>query len=172
MKSGDVMVSLDGKKYADASAFVTAIQAHPNQAITLVVQRAGHLVTLHMTPLDGRKVKTSKNSATLDPARGTGREGSSVAEGTEATPLSASVFIERLPVTAGHIACRHALPDGAVATVSPPRVIDPGSWMPRPSPELDVTAAVGLGEAAAIVTLASTERPVETSFVLLREAVK
>ncbi len=70
MKAGDVIVSIDGKTYTNASDYVGAIRAHPNQRITVVVRRHGRLVTLHMTPLDGRKVKTQKNGATLDPASG------------------------------------------------------------------------------------------------------
>jgi membrane-associated protease RseP (regulator of RpoE activity) len=71
MKPGDVLVSIDGKKYTNtATDFVSAIQAHPNQPITVVVRRHGHLVTLRMTPLDGRKLKTAKNGATLDPSSG------------------------------------------------------------------------------------------------------
>jgi membrane-associated protease RseP (regulator of RpoE activity) len=71
MKAGDVLVSIDGKNYTNAATdFVSAIQTHPNQPITVVVRRHGHLVTLHMTPLDGRKLKTAKNGATLDPSSG------------------------------------------------------------------------------------------------------
>jgi membrane-associated protease RseP (regulator of RpoE activity) len=72
MKPGDVLVSLDGRHYASGPDFVSAIQARPNQLLTLVVRRHGHLVTLHVRPADGRKVKTSaaKNAPTLDPASG------------------------------------------------------------------------------------------------------
>jgi membrane-associated protease RseP (regulator of RpoE activity) len=70
MKAGDVIVSIDGKKYANSTDYVSAIQSHANQRITMVVRRHGQLVTLQMTPLDGRKIKTSKNGATLDPASG------------------------------------------------------------------------------------------------------
>jgi membrane-associated protease RseP (regulator of RpoE activity) len=70
VKPGDVLVSLDGKRYSDATDFVTAIRSHPNRAITLVVRRHGTLLTLHMTPIDGRTVRTSKNSSALDPTSG------------------------------------------------------------------------------------------------------
>ena len=70
MKAGDVLVSIDGKKYANATNFVPAIQSHPGRQITVVVRRHGRLVTLQMTPLDGRKVKTAKNGTVLDPATG------------------------------------------------------------------------------------------------------
>ncbi|HEY5272970.1 MAG TPA: site-2 protease family protein [Acidimicrobiales bacterium] len=70
MKAGDVLVSIDGKQYANGTDFVTAIQSHSDQRITVVVRRHGRLVTLRMTPLDGRKVKTAKNGAALDPAAG------------------------------------------------------------------------------------------------------
>jgi membrane-associated protease RseP (regulator of RpoE activity) len=70
MKAGDVLVSIDNKKYSTETAFVAVIQAHANQAITVVVERHGKLVTLHLTPLDGRKVKTAADGPTLDPASG------------------------------------------------------------------------------------------------------
>jgi membrane-associated protease RseP (regulator of RpoE activity) len=70
VKAGDVLVSIDNKKYDTESDFVAAIQAHPDQQITLVVRRQGRLVTLHVTPLDGRTVRTAKHGATLDPASG------------------------------------------------------------------------------------------------------
>jgi membrane-associated protease RseP (regulator of RpoE activity) len=72
VKAGDVLVSLNGKHYASGPDFVTAIQARPDQRVTIVVRRHGRLVTLHLTTADGRKVKTSsaKNAATLDPAGG------------------------------------------------------------------------------------------------------
>jgi membrane-associated protease RseP (regulator of RpoE activity) len=70
VEPGDVLVSIDGTKYRTESEFVSAIQAHPNQQITLVVRRHGRLLTLRVTPLDGRTVRTAKNGATLDPASG------------------------------------------------------------------------------------------------------
>jgi hypothetical protein len=50
-------------------------------------------------------------------------------------------------VTAGHLAASAALPDGAVAA-RPPRVFDPGSWLPRPSLELNLAASTTDGVTA------------------------
>src|SRR4051812_40552399 len=44
---------------------------------------------------------------------------------------------ERLPAAAGQIARSRALPDRTVTASRSPDKIDPGSWLPRPLPELD-----------------------------------
>ena len=72
LKSGDVLVAIDGHRYANPREFVTVIQHSANTAITVTVRRHHRLVILKMTPLDGRKVDvgTGANAAALAPANG------------------------------------------------------------------------------------------------------
>jgi membrane-associated protease RseP (regulator of RpoE activity) len=72
LKAGDVFVAINGRHYAKPADFVTAIRTSANKAITVTVRRNHHLVTLKMTPLDGRKVTAGTGAAkeVLDPATG------------------------------------------------------------------------------------------------------
>jgi membrane-associated protease RseP (regulator of RpoE activity) len=72
LKAGDVLVAIDGHRYSNPRDFVPAIQDSANTAVTVTVRRDHHLVTLKMTPLDGRKVfvGTGSNAVRLDPLNG------------------------------------------------------------------------------------------------------
>jgi membrane-associated protease RseP (regulator of RpoE activity) len=63
MRSGDVVVSVDGKPIGgNVDALTSAIQHHPNRPLTVVVDRAGHPRTLTVTPANGRS-RHEKGSA-------------------------------------------------------------------------------------------------------------
>ena len=62
IRPGDVVVSVDGKSIGgDVGALTAAIHDHPDQPMTVVVQRHGTDHTLTVTPADGR-VFPEKNS--------------------------------------------------------------------------------------------------------------
>ena len=55
IRPGDVVVSIDGKAIGgNVDALTSAIQRHPDQPITVVVDRGGTDETLTVTPADGR----------------------------------------------------------------------------------------------------------------------
>ena len=55
IRPGDVVVSVDGKAIGgDVDAFTSAIQRHPDQPVTIVVDRDGSRRTLTVTPANGR----------------------------------------------------------------------------------------------------------------------
>jgi membrane-associated protease RseP (regulator of RpoE activity) len=55
IRTGDVVVSIDGRQIGgNADAVTSDIQRHPGRPLTVVVDRAGHLRTLTVTPADGR----------------------------------------------------------------------------------------------------------------------
>jgi membrane-associated protease RseP (regulator of RpoE activity) len=63
IRPGDVVVSVDGKTIGgDVGALTAAIHDHPDQPLTVVVERAGHERTLTVTPANGR-VLPEKDSA-------------------------------------------------------------------------------------------------------------
>ena len=55
IRPGDIVVSVDGKAIGgDVDARTSAIQGHPDQAMTIVVDRGGSRRTLTVTPVNGR----------------------------------------------------------------------------------------------------------------------
>jgi len=68
IRPGDVVVSVDGKVIGgDMSTFTSAIQSHPDQVVTIVVDRDGSRRTVTVTPANGR---TEKEKGAVAP-RGT-----------------------------------------------------------------------------------------------------
>ena len=54
---GDVVVSVDGRTVGgDADTLVNVLHRHPDEPVTLVVDRSGTEHTLVVTPVDGRSV--------------------------------------------------------------------------------------------------------------------
>jgi membrane-associated protease RseP (regulator of RpoE activity) len=57
IKAGDIVVSIDGKAVnGNADTLTHAIQSHPGQPISVVVDRSGRMLTLSVTPANGRAV--------------------------------------------------------------------------------------------------------------------
>ncbi len=58
LKNGDIVVSVNGKAVnGNPDTLTRAIQSHPGQPIPVVVDRAGHRVSLTVTPANGRTVR-------------------------------------------------------------------------------------------------------------------
>jgi membrane-associated protease RseP (regulator of RpoE activity) len=57
MRSGDVLVGIDGRRPQSVDGFVSVIENNADRPISLTVRRAGRLVHLTVTPLDGRGVR-------------------------------------------------------------------------------------------------------------------
>ena len=53
IRPGDVLVSVDGHRYGHVQQLIDFIQAHPGDRLTLVVDRAGHHLTVHVRPVNG-----------------------------------------------------------------------------------------------------------------------
>ncbi|HTW97389.1 MAG TPA: site-2 protease family protein [Acidimicrobiales bacterium] len=62
LHDGDVVVAVDGHKVGSTNALVSAIEGDAGKRISLTVRRDGKLLTLHATPVDGRKVKVAGSS--------------------------------------------------------------------------------------------------------------
>jgi len=56
LKPGDVIVAVDGRKVTDLDSLITLVNKHPGHALSFVVERNGHDLTLRVTPVDGRHV--------------------------------------------------------------------------------------------------------------------
>lgn len=64
MRPGDVVVSADGRVVrGDADVLASVLHAHPDQPVTLVVDRAGAERTLVVTPVNGRTVHDAAYAA-------------------------------------------------------------------------------------------------------------
>jgi membrane-associated protease RseP (regulator of RpoE activity) len=57
LKIGDRIVSVDGHTVTNEDALVTIVHGDTGRRLTLVVERHGHDLTLHATPVDGRTLK-------------------------------------------------------------------------------------------------------------------
>ncbi len=56
VRPGDIVVSVDGKRVGgDVNTLTDTVSAHPNQPVTVVVERDGRPVTLTVIPADGRR---------------------------------------------------------------------------------------------------------------------
>ncbi|MGH9067250.1 MAG: M50 family metallopeptidase, partial [Acidimicrobiales bacterium] len=62
-KSGDVFVSVDGQQVSSVNGVANIIEAHPGQGLTVVVDRHGHPVTLHVTPVSASSVQLQGGAA-------------------------------------------------------------------------------------------------------------
>jgi membrane-associated protease RseP (regulator of RpoE activity) len=56
LKPGDMIVAVDGRKVTGLDSLITFVNKHPGDALTFVVDRNGHDLTLRVTPVDGRHV--------------------------------------------------------------------------------------------------------------------
>jgi membrane-associated protease RseP (regulator of RpoE activity) len=70
LKAGDVFVSMDGQPANDPDKVESFILAHAGQPITFVVRRGSSLVTVHLTPVDGRHVSQKGSTTPIKPASG------------------------------------------------------------------------------------------------------
>ena len=59
VRVGDRIVKIDGHVIGNATTLVNLVHDASGRQITLVVERAGHEVTLHATPVDGRSIKVA-----------------------------------------------------------------------------------------------------------------
>ncbi len=57
LRAGDRILSIDGHQITDANTLVALVHDHVGQSLTVVVERSGHHVTLHVTPVDGRQLR-------------------------------------------------------------------------------------------------------------------
>jgi membrane-associated protease RseP (regulator of RpoE activity) len=56
LRVGDEVLSIDGHKVNGMAVLDATIHANANEPVTLTVLRDGHVLVLHATPVDGRKV--------------------------------------------------------------------------------------------------------------------
>ena len=56
LRPGDVIVAVDGHKVTGLDSLITFVNKHPGDALSFVVDRDGHDLTLRVTPVDGRHV--------------------------------------------------------------------------------------------------------------------
>jgi membrane-associated protease RseP (regulator of RpoE activity) len=54
VRPGDVLVAVDGHHYTNVNSFISFIEAHPNDTVSLTVRRSGHQQTLPVRVIDGR----------------------------------------------------------------------------------------------------------------------
>jgi membrane-associated protease RseP (regulator of RpoE activity) len=67
LRAGDVIVSLDGKALRSPTSFHDTLVRSVGHPVTLGVERDGHVTDIHVTPVDGRGIR-SANGTTLAPA--------------------------------------------------------------------------------------------------------
>jgi len=73
VRIGDVLEAVDGHRYSSIPPFISFIENHAGAELSLVVERNGHLVTLHVRPVDGRTADVRSTSGRLVPEK-TGRK--------------------------------------------------------------------------------------------------
>jgi membrane-associated protease RseP (regulator of RpoE activity) len=56
LKTGDVIVAVDGHRFKTLDPLISFVNKHPGDALSFVVVRDGHDLTLRVTPVDGRHV--------------------------------------------------------------------------------------------------------------------
>jgi len=56
LKPGDTIVAVDGRKVTGLDSLITFVNKHPGDALSFVVDRGGHDLTLRVTPVDGRDI--------------------------------------------------------------------------------------------------------------------
>ena len=54
VRPGDTLVAVDGHHYASVTRFISFIEDHPGDTVSLTVRRAGRLITLPVHVIDGR----------------------------------------------------------------------------------------------------------------------
>ena len=54
VRPGDTLVAVDGHHYTNVTRFITFIEDHPGDTVSLTVRRNGHLLTLAVHVIDGR----------------------------------------------------------------------------------------------------------------------
>lgn len=55
VRPGDVLVSVDGHRFQNVASFITYIEDHANDTVSLTVRRSGRLDTLAIHVIDGRR---------------------------------------------------------------------------------------------------------------------
>jgi membrane-associated protease RseP (regulator of RpoE activity) len=69
MKVGDVLVAVNGHHYRSLAKFITFIQHHAGDELSLVVRRDGRLVVLGVRPIDGRHADIKLTSGKVVPEK-------------------------------------------------------------------------------------------------------
>lgn len=54
VRPGDVLVAVNGHHYSNINGFISFIESHPGDTVSLTVRRSGRLVTLSVPVIDGR----------------------------------------------------------------------------------------------------------------------
>lgn len=70
IKPGDVFVTIDGRSLTDPNALITFVQDHAGKQLTIVLRRHGRLVTVRVTPVDGRHEVQAGTTTPIRPASG------------------------------------------------------------------------------------------------------
>jgi membrane-associated protease RseP (regulator of RpoE activity) len=70
LEAGDVIVSVDGTHYSDIDNLISLIEQHSGKPLTFVVDRSGKLLTLRVTPVDGRHVEVKGSTTPIHSSSG------------------------------------------------------------------------------------------------------
>jgi membrane-associated protease RseP (regulator of RpoE activity) len=122
MRSGDTIVSVDGKKLSDTTQLSRDIQAARGKPVTIVVERDGHLATLTVLPQAGHVVEKGRTA---------GREVLGAGTGTGSGKTQWLIGIETRPVT----------------VFSPKNPLQAAAWAGRDVGNITRLTVVGLGHA-------------------------
>lgn len=57
LRAGDELVAIDGHRFSTGEQFVTFVESHPGKELTLLVDRGGRDLTLHVRPADKTDVE-------------------------------------------------------------------------------------------------------------------
>ncbi len=98
LHKGDVVVSVNGFTLHNDQQFISRIQASPDTTMTLVVDRDGHPVTLHVTPANASTtyVKDQQGQWTIASTTRSGLLGVYITSNAVRTPVS---LIDSIPAT-------------------------------------------------------------------------
>jgi membrane-associated protease RseP (regulator of RpoE activity) len=64
IKTGDRIMAIDGRAIKNDAQLISTVEQSSGLRLTLLVNRDGHDVTLHATPVDGRTIKSGKGFLT------------------------------------------------------------------------------------------------------------
>jgi len=162
MRVGDRIVSVDGRTVTSYTQLIDQIRTDAGQRTTIVVERNGHDLTLHATPVDGRTIK-SNGQALATGTKAKGFLGIGLVEQTVHdswySAIPASVGQIGSLIVAGTHAIIHVFSPGQFASLfhqvaSPAAANKPSNQAARPS------SIVG------VVRIAVQSAPTDPSFIL------
>ncbi len=90
LRVGDRIVSIDGHAKPTIAEIVANVQAAPGGTVTIVVERSGHLVTLHAHPLNGQTLSVGGHAVTRSKVP-VGYLGVNLHELTTTTPIASAI---------------------------------------------------------------------------------